>query len=40
MSIIKVKTKGQVTIPAALRTRLGVAVGDLLEAQVEGMSSR
>lgn len=36
MSIIKVKTKGQVTIPTALRTRLGVAVGDLLEAQVEG----
>jgi AbrB family looped-hinge helix DNA binding protein len=36
MSIIKVKTKGQVTIPTALRTRLGVAVGDFLEAQVEG----
>jgi len=36
MSIIRVKTKGQVTIPTALRTRLGVAVGDLLEAEVEG----
>lgn len=36
MAIIRVKTKGQVTIPTALRTRLGVAVGDLLEAEVEG----
>lgn len=36
MSIVKVKTKGQVTIPTALRTRLGVAVGDFLEAKVEG----
>ncbi len=36
MSIIRVKTKGQVTIPTALRTQLGVEVGDLLEAQVEG----
>jgi AbrB family looped-hinge helix DNA binding protein len=34
--IIRVKTKGQVTIPTSLRTRLGVSVGDLLEAQVEG----
>ena len=36
MSIIRVKTKGQVTIPTALRARLGVSVGDLLEAKVEG----
>jgi AbrB family looped-hinge helix DNA binding protein len=36
MALIKVKTKGQVTIPTALRTQLGVAVGDLLEARIEG----
>lgn len=36
MSIIRVKTKGQVTIPTSLRARLGVSVGDLLEARVEG----
>jgi AbrB family looped-hinge helix DNA binding protein len=36
MSIIRVKTKGQVTIPASLRARLGVAEGDLLEARIEG----
>ena len=36
MSIIRVKTKGQVTIPTALRARLGVSVGDLLEAKIEG----
>ncbi len=36
MSIVRVKTKGQVTIPTALRARLGVSVGDLLEAKVEG----
>lgn len=35
MSIIRVKTKGQVTIPTSLRTRLGVSVGDLLEAKIE-----
>jgi AbrB family looped-hinge helix DNA binding protein len=35
MSIIRVKTKGQVIIPTSLRTRLGVSVGDLLEAQVD-----
>jgi AbrB family looped-hinge helix DNA binding protein len=36
MSIIRVKTKGQVTIPTALRSQLGVAIGDLLEARIEG----
>jgi AbrB family looped-hinge helix DNA binding protein len=36
MSLVKVKTKGQVTIPTALRERIGLAVGDLLEASVEG----
>ena len=35
MSIVKVKTKGQVTIPTALRERAGLNVGDLLEAKLE-----
>jgi AbrB family looped-hinge helix DNA binding protein len=35
MSLVKVKTKGQVTIPTALRRRAGLNVGDLLEAKVE-----
>ena len=35
MSLVKVKTKGQVTIPTALRRRAGLNVGDLLEARVE-----
>jgi AbrB family looped-hinge helix DNA binding protein len=34
-SIVKVKTKGQVTIPTALRQRAGIDVGDLLEAKIE-----
>ena len=36
MPLVKVKEKYQVTLPAALRQRAGVAVGDLLEAKVEG----
>ncbi len=35
MSIVKVKTKGQVTIPTALRERVGLNVGDFLEAKIE-----
>ncbi len=35
MSLVKVKTKSQVTIPEAIRQQLGVQVGDLLEARIE-----
>lgn len=35
MSLVKVKTKSQVTIPDAIRRKLGVQVGDLFEASVE-----
>jgi AbrB family looped-hinge helix DNA binding protein len=35
MSIVKVKTKGQVTLPTAIRERVGLNIGDLLEAKVE-----
>jgi AbrB family looped-hinge helix DNA binding protein len=35
MSIVKVKTKGQVTIPTALRQQAGLNVGDFLEAKIE-----
>lgn len=34
MSTIKVQKKGQVTLPTALRERVGVAYGDLLEVTV------
>jgi AbrB family looped-hinge helix DNA binding protein len=36
MPVVTVKPKYQVTIPASLRKQAGVAVGDLLEAKVEG----
>lgn len=36
MSLVKVKAKYQVTLPASVRQKAGVAVGDLLEARVEG----
>jgi AbrB family looped-hinge helix DNA binding protein len=36
MSIVKMKTKGQLTIPTALRKRLRIDAGDLLEVQEEG----
>lgn len=36
MPLVKVKNKYQVTLPAPLRERVGVAVGDLLETKVEG----
>jgi AbrB family looped-hinge helix DNA binding protein len=35
MSLVKVKTKGQVTIPTRLRERAGLSVGDVLEAKLE-----
>ena len=36
MPLVKVKEKYQVTLPASIRQKAGVAVGDLLEAQVKG----
>ena len=35
MSLVKVKTRGEVTLPSALRERAGLNVGDLLEARFE-----
>ena len=35
MALVKVKTKYQVTLPAALREQVGLRVGDVLEAKVE-----
>jgi len=37
MSLIKVREKYQVTLPATVRRKAGIAVGDLLEAQVKDM---
>ena len=34
MSLVRVKTNGQVTIPTRLRERAGLSVGDLLEAEL------
>ena len=34
--LVKVKEKYQVTLPSAVRQKAGVAVGDLLEARVQG----
>jgi AbrB family looped-hinge helix DNA binding protein len=34
--LVKVKEKFQVTLPTSVRKKAGVAVGDLLEAQVQG----
>ena len=36
MALVTIKDKFQVTIPAKLRERIGVRVGDLMEATVEG----
>ena len=36
MTLVKVKEKYQVTLPAALREKAGLEVGDLLEAKVVG----
>ena len=35
MSIVRVKTKYQVTLPTVVRERAGVSIGDVLEATVE-----
>ena len=35
MSLVRVKTKGQVTIPTRLRERAGLNVGDILEVKLE-----
>lgn len=36
MSLVKVKEKFQVTLPAAIRQKAGLAVGDFLEIEVKG----
>ncbi len=36
MALVKIKEKYQVTLPAALRQKAGLEVGDLLEAKVAG----
>ena len=36
MALVKVKEKYQVTLPVSVRQKAGLAVGDLLEAQVQG----
>ncbi len=35
MPLVKIKTKYQVTLPSELRKRVGVQIGDLLEARIE-----
>jgi AbrB family looped-hinge helix DNA binding protein len=34
--LVKIKEKFQVTLPASVRAKIGVGVGDLLEAEVKG----
>lgn len=36
MAVVKVKSRYQVTLPSQVRSKAGMAVGDLLEAKVEG----
>ncbi len=36
MPLVRVKDKCQVTLPAAIRQKAGLAVGDLLEVKVQG----
>ena len=36
MALVKVKEKFQVTLPARMRQKAGVAVGDMLEAKLKG----
>lgn len=36
MPLVKVKAKYQVTLPASVREKAGLAIGDLLEASLEG----
>ncbi len=38
MPMVKVKEKFQVTIPTAIRLEAGLAIGDYLEAVIEGRS--
>ena len=35
MSLVKIKEKYQVTIPSAIRNKLSLKVGDILEAELE-----
>ena len=35
MSIVKIKTKYQITLPTNLREEVGLEIGDFLEAKVE-----
>ena len=35
MPVVKIKTKYQVTLPSSVRHRVGLKVGDLLDAKVE-----
>ena len=36
MALIKIKEKYQVTLPASVRQKMGLAVGDLLEVEIKG----
>ena len=36
MALVRVKEKYQVTLPASVRAKAGLEVGDLLEAKVQG----
>lgn len=36
MPLVKVKEKYQVTLPSSIRQKVGLSVGDLLEAEVKG----
>ena len=36
MSLVKIKEKYQVTLPAEIRKEAGLAVGDLLEVEIKG----
>jgi AbrB family looped-hinge helix DNA binding protein len=36
MPLVKVKEKYQVTLPSSVRDKVGLSVGDLLEAEVKG----
>ena len=40
MPLVRVKEKFQVTLPASVRQKTGVAVGDLLDANVEEKTIR
>ena len=36
MALVKIKEKFQVTLPAEVRKKAGIAVGDVLEAKIDG----